>query len=190
MTSLAALWLPILLSAVIVFVVSSIIHMAPLWHKNDYRPAAREKELMDALRPLAIPPGEYMVPRAASGKDMRSPEFQEKLKKGPVLMLTVLPNGPFAMASSLVLWFVHAVIVSFFAAYIAGRALSPGAGYLRVFQLVGATAFVGYSIALWQMSIWYRRSWSLTIKATFDGLIYGSLTAGTFGCLWPKLIAV
>ncbi|HEX7420299.1 MAG TPA: hypothetical protein VF505_10460 [Thermoanaerobaculia bacterium] len=36
MTALTALWLPILLSALFVFIVSSIIHMAPLWHKNDF----------------------------------------------------------------------------------------------------------------------------------------------------------
>ena len=73
----------------------------------------------------------------------------------------------------------------FFAAYVAGRALAPGTEYPRVFQLVGATAFVGYSLALLQTSIWYRRAWKLTIKSIFDGLIYALLTAGTFGWLWP-----
>ena len=90
------------------------------------------------------------------------------------------------MAKSLVLWFIYTVIVSFFAAYIGGRALPAGTDYLHVFQIVGAAAFVGYSLALLQMSIWYRRAWSLTIKALFDGLIYGLLTAGTFGWLWPR----
>jgi hypothetical protein len=36
MTELNVLWLPILLSSVIVFLVSSIIHMASRWHKGDY----------------------------------------------------------------------------------------------------------------------------------------------------------
>ena len=58
--------------------------------------------------------------------------------------------------------------------------------YLRVFRFAGATAFIGYAVALWQMSIWYRRAWSTTIKATVDGLIYALLTAGTFGWLWPR----
>jgi hypothetical protein len=89
------------------------------------------------------------------------------------------------MARNLVQWFLYTVVVSFFAAYVASRALPPGTDYLRVFQLVGATAFVGYSLALLQMSIWYRRAWRLTVKAIFDGLIYGLLTAGTFGWLWP-----
>ena len=185
MTGLDALWLPILLSAVIVFVASSIIHMGPFWHRGDYPKVPNQDKVQEALRPFSIPPGDYILPRAANMKEMRTPPHMEKLTKGPVMVLTVLPNGPGSMARSLVLWFLYTVVVSFFAAYIASRALPPGTDYLRVFQLVGATAFVGYSLALLQMSIWYRRAWSLTAKGIFDGLIYGLLTAGTFGWLWP-----
>lgn len=185
MTSLLALWLPIVVSAVIVFIASSIIHMGPFWHRGDYPKVPNEDRLRDAVRAVSIPPGEYMVPRAASSKDMQAPEFQEKLKQGPVLVMTVLPNGMMSMTSNLVQWFLYCVVVSFFAAYVASRALPGGTEYLRVFQLTGATAFVGYTLALYQMSIWYKRSWSLTVKATVDGLIYSLLTAGTFGWLWP-----
>lgn len=186
MTGLDALWLPILLSAVIVFVASSIIHMATPWHKSDYPKMPNEDKVMDALRPFAIPPGDYMVPRPASMQDMKSPGFTEKMKKGPVLVLTVLPSGPTAMGRNLVLWFLYSIVVGIFAAYVTGRALPVGANYLQVFRFAGATAFIGYSAALWQMSIWYRRAWSTTIKATVDGLIYALLTAGTFGWLWPR----
>jgi hypothetical protein len=98
----------------------------------------------------------------------------------------VMPNGPVSMAPQLVLWFVYAAVVGLFAAYVAGRALPTGASYLSVFRFAGVTAFTGYSVALWQMSIWYRRAWNTTIKATVDGLIYALLTAGTFGWLWPR----
>jgi len=100
-------------------------------------------------------------------------------------MITVMPRGSMAMGRNLAMWFAYAVVVGIFAAYAAGRALAPGTAYLQVFRFVGATAFIGYTLALWQMSIWYRRAWSTTIKATVDGLIYGLLTAGTFGWLWP-----
>jgi len=186
MTELLALWLPILLSAVFVFIASSIIHMTPLWHKGDYPPVPNEDALRDAVRPLAIPPGDYMVPRALSGAEMRSPAFIEKMKQGPVLMLTVLPNGPMGMAQNLILWFIYSVVVSIFAAYVAGSALPPGAEYLSVFRFAGVTAFVGYSLALWQLTIWYKRSLSSSIKGTLDGLIYALLTAGTLGWLWPR----
>lgn len=186
MVGILTLWLPILLSAVIVFVVSSIIHMASPWHKNDYPRLPNEDQLRNALRPLAIPPGDYMVPRPASREDLRSPEFAEKVRQGPNIIVTVLPNGPWSMKRNLSQWFLYLLIVSLFAAYVTGRALPPGSPYLAVFRFVGTTAFIGYSIALWQMSIWYRRSLSITAKATVDGLIYGLLTAGTFGWLWPR----
>lgn len=89
------------------------------------------------------------------------------------------------MAGNLVLWFVYCVVVGVFAAYIAGRAQPAGAHYLSVFRFAGCTAFVGYSLALWQNVIWYKRSWKATLKSTLDGLIYGLLTGGTFGWLWP-----
>jgi hypothetical protein len=186
MTALHSLWLPILLSAIVVFVVSSLIHMASPWHKGDYPKMAEEARFMDAVRPLAIAPGDYMVPRPATRQDLRSPEFAEKLKKGPVMMLTVFPNGPAAMGRSLGLWFAYALGVGVIAGYVAGRALPPGASYLRVFRFAGVTAFTGYAVALWQMSIWYRRAWVTTIKANVDGLIYALLTAGIFGWLWPR----
>jgi len=101
--------------------------------------------------------------------------------------MTVLKNGPQAMGGNLVLWFLYSVIVGVFAAYIASRALGPEAHYLEVFRFAGCTAFVGYSLALMQNSIWYKRNWGATLKSMFDGLIYALVTAGTFGWLWPKL---
>lgn len=186
MTGFASLWLPILLSSVIVFLVSSAIHMAPLWHKNDYPRVPDEDRLMNALRPLALPQGDYLVPRAMGGAEMKSPEFVEKMRTGPNLILTVLPNGPWSMGRNLGLWFVYVLVVSILAAYVAGRALPPGAVYLEVFRFAGTAAFLAYSVGLWQMSIWFRRSWSLTIWATVDGLIFALLTAGVFGWLWPR----
>ncbi len=186
MTGLHALWMPILLSAVFVFIASSFIHMMLPWHKHDYRKVPSEDSVMDALRPFNIPPGDYMLPRPSSSADMSSPEFIAKMNKGPVAVITVRPNGRWNMATTMGSWFVHAVVISCFAAYVAGRALPPGASYLHVFRFAGVAAFLGYSGALWQMSIWYGRSWNTTIKSTVDGLIYALLTAGTFGWLWLR----
>lgn len=186
MTALASLWLPILLSAVFVFIVSSIIHMGPLWHKTDFPKMGNEDGVADALRPHAIPPGEYMIPRPSTAAEMRSPEFLEKMKRGPVVMMTVFPNGQIGMGRNLVLWFLYAVVVGIFAAFVTGRALPPGAHPRPVFKFAGVTAFLAYVAALWQMWIWYRRSWGMTIKSTIDGIIYAAVTAGTFVWLWPR----
>ncbi len=185
MVGILSLWLPILIAAVIVFVASSIIHMVLPYHRTDYRKLPREDEVLAALRPFGLPPGDYLFPHAESPAALKAPEFIEKLKKGPVGVMTVFPSGPPSMARSLVLWFVYCLVVGVFAAYIAGRALGPGAPYLAVFRFAGCTAFVGYALALWQQSIWYRRAWSTTIKSTIDGLVYGLLTGGVFGWLWP-----
>jgi hypothetical protein len=186
MPGLVSLWLPIVLSAVIVFVASSVIHMTPLWHKNDYPKMPREAEVLDALRPLAVPPGDYFIPRASGMKEMRSAEFKEKMKRGPVAVLTVMPNGEMAMGRSLVQWFAFLIVVGLFVAIVTCRTLPVGTPYPRVFKVAGTIAFMAYSLALCELSIWYRRSWSLTLKSAFDGLIYAALTAGTFGWLWPR----
>ncbi len=187
MTVLNTLWLPILLSSVFVFVASSIIHMAlSWWHRSDYGRMPQEEKVMEALRPFAPPPGDYMVPNCLSHAEMRSPEFKEKMRKGPVMVATVMPNCVMGVGKSLALWFLYLVAVSFLAAYVAYHALPVGAGSGRVYRIVGVTAFLGYAGALWQMSIWYRRSWCTTSKATVDGLIYAGLTAATFGWLWPR----
>ncbi len=186
MTGLDVLWLPILLSSVAVFLVSSLIHMILPWHKSDYPKMAEQDKVMDALHPLNIPPGDYMIPRPTDRNEMVSPEFKEKIKTGPILMMTVMPSGSLSMGKSLVFWFLYSVIVSIFAAYIAGQAFSTGADGMQIFRFVSITAFLGYSLSLWQMSIWYRRALSLSIKETVDGLIYACLTGLLFVWLWPR----
>jgi hypothetical protein len=186
MVSVTSLWIPILLSAVIVFVLSSIIHMVLPYHRNDFGKVPSEDEVMEALRRFNLPPGEYVMPHAGSPAAMKAPAFVDKVKKGPVAFFTVMRPGPPAMGAQLVLWFLYCVVVGIFAAYITGRALPPAVDYLQVFRFAGATAFIGYTVALWQNSIWYKRAWTTTLKSTFDGLLYALFTAGTFGWLWPR----
>ena len=185
MVPITSLLLPILLSAVVVFIISSIIHMVLGYHKNDFTGLQSEKQVMDDLRKYNIPPGDYHFPRANSMKEMSSPEFIEKMKQGPVGMITIMKSGPPNMTKELTMWFIYSLIVGIFAAYVAGRALGPEAHYLAVFRFAGVTAFVGYGLALLQNSIWYKRNWAATLKSMFDGLIYALFTGGIFGWLWP-----
>jgi hypothetical protein len=186
MVSILALWLPILVSAVIVFVASSLLHMVLPFHKGDFARVPNEDDVMEGMRKAGVRPGDYMMPYMTSPSAMKDPAFVEKMTKGPVAMITIMPSGPPAMGGQFVQWFFYCVLVGACAAFIAGRALQPGAHYLAVFRFAGATAFFAYSIGLWQNSIWYKRKWSTTIKSTIDGLIYGLLTGGTFGWLWPN----
>jgi len=186
MVSIASLWLPIVISAVIVFVASSILHMVLPFNRRDFRRLAREDEVMNALRPFDIAPGDYLVP-SAGPQSMRDPAFLDRMKRGPVFVATFMdPVQRTSLGRNLAMWFVYSLIVGVFAAYIAGEALPPGTPYPRVFQFAGCTAFIAYAVALWQNSIWYSKSWGTTLRSTIDGLIYGLLTAGVFGWLWPR----
>ena len=185
MVTIASLWLPILLSAVAVFIASSIIHMFLGYHSADYGKLAAEDEFMAAVRKLDIPPGDYMVPSPTSHAAFKDPAFQQKLKAGPRAIMTVM-GGDIGMGKQLFQWFLYCVLIGITAAYISGRALGPGAHYLKVFRFAGATAFYGYTLAGLQQSIWYKRSWGTTLRNTLDGLIYALLTAGFFGWLWPR----
>ena len=186
MVPIAALWIPILLSAVIVFVASSILHMVLPFHKSDYRKLPEEDKVLDVLRGVGLTPGPaYCFPHSTH-KEMKSPETAERFKRGPVGLLTVMPSGLPAMGKFMGLWFLYSVVVGIFAAYLTGRTLGPGTPYLQVFRVAGTTAFLGYSLAHIQDSIWKGQPWGVTAKHIIDGLIYGLLTAGTFGWLWPR----
>jgi hypothetical protein len=185
MVPLKELWLPVLLSGVFVFVLSSIVHMVLRYHNSNFVGVPDEDGVQGALRPFAIPPGDYALPHADGMAAMKTPEFQDKLNKGPVIFMTVFPNGQMSMGKGLFFWFVYAVVVSLFAAYVAGRALPAGADYMAVFRFTSVTAFAGYVLGQWPNTIWYKRKLSTTLKYTLDGLIYALGTAGVFGWLWP-----
>ena len=185
MVPLTALWLPVLLSAVIVFVASSIMHMVLPYHRSDYRQLADEDKLLAALRGVGLKRGLYIFP-FGTHKDMKSPAMQEKYNQGPVGMMTVFPSGPPAMPKYLAMWFVYCLVIGFFTAYVTGRTVMSGAHYLAVFRVAGTVAFMAYGVGQVSNGIWAGQPWSVTIKHVFDGLIFALLTAGTFGWLWPR----
>lgn len=185
MVPLTQLWLPIVLSAVVVFVASSVIHMLLGLHFGDYKKLPNEEKLREAIREANVPPGNYMFPCASSPKVMNSPEMIEKWTEGPVGLMNVLPSGPPAMGKNLVQWFAYCLALGFMLAYLAGRTLGPGADYLAVFRVVGTVGFLGYGFAEAVNSIWKGQAWATTFKHMFDGLVYALLTAGVFGWLWP-----
>lgn len=187
MVPIMSLWLPILLSSVFVFLLSFVLHTVLTYHYKDFNRTPDEDKAMDALRGLNLPAGEYIIPHADSPAALKSPEFNAKVEKGPGAFIAIWGGGRPSMAKSLIQWFVFSIVAGIFAAYIGGRALGPGASYLAVFRFVGFTAFACYCVAGWQDSIWFKRSWSRTIKNTIDGILYGLITAGTFGWLWPDM---
>lgn len=185
MVAITALWLPILLSAVVVFIVSAAVWMAMPHHRNDFAPAADQDALMDAVRSSTPGPGMYYFPWATDG-DQNSPEYKEQVRAGPVGILRVrdpeaaLNMGP-AMLKSVLLY----LVVGVFVAYLASVTLEPGAAYLSVFQVTGTAAFMAYGFIGYQEAIWFGLPAKVAFKHSLDGLAYALLTAGIFGWLWP-----
>lgn len=186
MVYLTALWLPILISAVFVFVASSVLHMLLTYHHKDYGKLPDEDVLLEAMRKAGVRPGNYRFPCPASQKEMSSPEMMEKYEKGPVGLIHVVPSGPPAMPKYLAMWFVYCLLVGILVAYLTGRTLTAGEDYMAVFRVAGTTAFIAYGVGGIQESIWKGQLWSTTIKNLVDALVYALLTAGVFGWLWPR----
>lgn len=185
MVPLAALWLPIVLSAVIVFVASSVMHMLLKYHQSDYSQLPDEDKILAALRPANLKRGLYVFP-FCTHKDMKSPALVEKYKQGPVGFLTILPSAPPAMPKFLIQWFAYCLLIGFFVAYIAAHTVAIGAHYLVVYRVVGSAAFLAYGLGNITSGIWKGQRWGAVAKEVIDGLVYALLTAGTFGWLWPR----
>jgi len=188
MVPLTSLVIPIVVSAVVVFIASSIIHMVLPYHRSDLRavPKAQQAEFLEVVRRLNLPPGDYGAPHPGSPAGMKDPDFVAQMKKGPVVFMNVVPGFSPALGPNLLQWFIFAVIVNLFAAYVTGRAVGPGADDMTVCRFAATTAFMGYSLGAVPESIWYKRRWSRTLKSVFDGLIYGLLVGAVFGWMWPR----
>ena len=183
MAFLAVLWLPILVSAVLVFVASSIFHTVSPHHRGDYGKLPNEDAARAALR--GTPPGMYATPYCTH-QDMKSPEIAAKRKEGPNAIVAVVPSGDVNMGKFLGLWFVYVLLVSVFVAYAAYHSLPVGVHYTRVFRVVGTMAFLAYGLSYFANGVWRGWTWSVVFKEMFDGLIYALLTAGAFGWRWPQ----
>ena len=185
MVPLIALWLPILLSAIIVFVASAIMHTVLPYHQSEYQQIPDETKVLAVLRVAGVKQGYYHFP-FGSPKEMKSPAMMKKFKQGPVGMMTVIPNGPPALPKLLGLWFLYCLVIGFFVAYLTGHTVPPGANYRAVFRVAGTAGFLAYGLGQVSNGIWKGQPWGMTVKETIDGLVYGLLTAGTFGWLWPR----
>jgi hypothetical protein len=186
MSAFLTLWLPTLVSAVVVFVLSSIVHMAMPWHKNDYARIPDEARVLDALRGFNLAPGEYMAPRPTTRDEMRTPEFAERVKRGPLVLLNLATSDSVSMGRPLILWFIYLLVVSALSGHIALRALHETPESRMIFHTVALSAFLAYASALWSQTIWFRKPWLTSFKSTVDGLIYAVVTGLIFVYFWPR----
>ncbi len=185
MVSLMSLVVPILVAAVLVFLASSVIHMVLTYHKADFSRLPNEDAVLETFRRLNVSHGDYVAPYCDSPQSMKEPIYLENMKRGPGLVVTVWPTGSFNMGATLAQWFAYTLVVSVFTGYVLSRVFPAGADYMTVFRIAGTVAFMGYALAMPQANIWYQKGWGSTVRSMIDGLIYGLMTAGAFGWLWP-----
>ncbi len=180
------LWVPILISTVLVFFASSFLHMVLPWHRKDFAKLPNEDAVLEALRKAGASRGDYVFPCPSSPADMRTPEMIEKYKRGPSGVMTILPLGAPVMGKFLTKWFFYCLAVGVFVAYLAGRTFTIETEYRVIFRFASTMTFLAYAAALWQDVIWKGQSWKTILKTTIDGVIYGLLTAGAFAGFWPQ----
>ena len=186
MLPLTPLWLPIVLSAVVVFLASWVVWTLLPIHRSDWSAVTDERALRDAFYWQQLAPGQYHLPHAGGVEALKNPEYVRKLEEGPHAFITLLPPGKPAMGRNMALYFLFDLAVSLLVAYVASLALPAGANHLQVFRVTGTVAVLGYAAGHIPNAIWFGKPWSATWKEVFDGVVYGLLTAGIFGWLWPR----
>ena len=187
--TLPQLWLPILLSGVLAWLASSLVHILLKFHNRDYQMLANEDAVAAAIRAGKPDKGIHALPYCTDMKQMGDPDMQRRFAEGPVAFVTIFDDGLPAMGKLMVQQFAYFVIGALLIGYCATLALPAGAPYLAVLQFVSATGFLAYGWATIPYSIWYGHPWPVTLRFLLDALIYGFVTAGTFGWLWPAATA-
>lgn len=186
MNALLSLWLPILLSAVTVFVISSLVHMVFKWHASDYNSVANEDAIRAAINAGSPVPGRYVIPHCKDMKDMASPEMTKKYQEGPVMHFTILPKGVPNMGKYLGQWFAWTVVVAVIAGYLAGRVCGADPALAaRAAKWAGAVTFIAHGFGTVQESIWVGRPWGSSAKYLLDSALYALGTWAVFLWLWP-----
>lgn len=185
MHHLQELWLPILVTAIAVFVASSLIHMVFKWHNSDYRKLANEDEVSAAIRAGAPAPGLYLLPHCADMKAMLEEPMQKKFRDGPVALLTVKPPGPPAIGGALLKWFLLTLVLATVAGLTVRHIYAPGSDSKAAGHLVGLLSFLAYGCGSVQNGIWMGKPWASVAKDLLDAFIYGTISGLVFWQLWP-----
>lgn len=175
------LWMPIVVSAIVVFIASSLVHVVVKWHNSDYKKTGDEEAARAALS--GSEPGIYLVPFCVDPAELKDEAVAQKYKDGPQAFITVVPNGLPQMGPPLLKTFVFYLFVGCLCAYFVSRTITEGADYLEVFRVAGAVAWIAHGVALIPDSIWFGKPWPVTAKYLVDALVYGLLTGGVFGWL-------
>lgn len=180
-TTLLALWLPIVASGIALFFASWAAWMLLPHHKAEWKGLPKEDAVMNSLKSIGLPAGQYCFPYPATPADCKSDAFKAKMQAGPNGNLVVFA-GPCNMGKNMLATVIFFLVVSFVIAYLAAQVLAPGTEFMKVFQFVGTAGIVTYGSANILNGIWFGRK---MIGDLVDGIAYGLITGAIFAWLWP-----
>ena len=183
MEFLIDLWLPILINGVVLFVASFIAWVILPHHFGDKRKLDEEQKVMDLVRELNIPPGNYMFPYAKNKQEQGSAEFRERYVEGPRGILDVYATAN--MGLNMVLTVVFFLITSAVIGYITHFTCPPGdAGvdFMRVFRVAGTIGILTHGSSGVLNGIWFKRR---SFTDIIDGIVFGVILGLIFAALWP-----
>ncbi len=181
MEFLTALWLPIVVSSVVLFFASAVAWMFMPHHRNDYAKLGSEEKFITLVRDLHVPVGRYMFPYCTH-QEANDSEMKRKFKEGPSGTLTVL--GHVNMGANVACTFVFFLIVNVCLAYLFWFALAGSdTSFLRVFRIAGTAGILTYTVAAIPNDIWFKRpAWTNIL----DGIVYGLIVGLIFAAMWPR----
>jgi len=187
MEQLIDLWLPILLSAVAVWVASALAWMVLPHHHKDMGPLPDEDAFIASLKAQGVKPGSYSFPHCADHASRKDPELMRKWKEGPAGFMTIL--GQVNMGRNMVLSLLVYLVISVFVGYVSSQARAPGEGFADVLQITATTGIMAYLFGWMGGAIWFGMPKNAWISNTIDSVAYGLITGLIFAALWPGVPA-
>ncbi len=194
MEFLTELWLPIIVSAVAVWIAAAVAWTALPHHKKDFKKLPDESGFIAQLRAMSIPPGSYMIPMCSHSKGGMSEEAKRCMAEGPLGFIS-LWKPPATMGKNMVLSFCVYLGVSITIGYLAwvtlgtpdGLSIGAAAGHSfgRVFQITGTAGILAYVFAHIPGGIWFGTPARSILMNIIDGVAYGCITGAIFAWLWP-----
>ena len=175
------LWLPILVSGVVLFFASVAAWMALPHHKPEWKGLPNEDALAQTIRDTQIAPGQYMFPFAGKSEDWKNEDTKRRMQAGPHGSLIVWPTAQ-SMGRNMLYTVIFFTVVNFVIAYLATMALGRGADFMSVFRFVGTAGVITYASANILNGIWFGRK---MLADVVDGIVYGVVTGLIFAALWP-----
>jgi hypothetical protein len=158
------------------------------YHNSDYKKLQGEEKISKAIQDSGNPIGFYTMPYCEDMKEMADPTVQEKFKKGPIAIITIMENGLPNMGKLLTQQLMFFILGSLIIGYIGTLALTKGAVSLDIFHILFVVGFIGFGWASIPYSIWFGHPWSVTLKYLVDAIIYSAVIAATYTWLWPSAV--